>query len=139
MNCEIPCENNAPFIPDQNQSGCTSFLLHAEVSCHCLSAFYTEVFEHLLGNCHHLSDMVRITVNEIQILWWMRSVIMFGSDVRKSGLVWCVYLADLLFIQCFLGRKKESQLTFLRSFSPANLKACCYILFFAMITLGWCF
>lgn len=44
---------------------------------HCLSAFYAEAFEHLLESCHHLSDMVRGTVNEIQILWWMRSVVVF--------------------------------------------------------------
>lgn len=89
-----------------------SFLLHLEPSYHSLSAFYTESFEHLPGSCHHISDMVRVTVKEFQILnslnCWMQSVIMFGSDVRKFGLVRCVYLAILLFIQFFLGENRKS-------------------------------
>lgn len=41
-----------------------------------VSVFYAESFENLLGSCHHLSNVVRVTVNEIWILW-MRSIVVW--------------------------------------------------------------
>lgn len=121
-----------------NTSQIVSQLSSAPWTLSSLSVLYIESFGYLPGSCRRISDMVRVTVKELQILnsftWWKQSIIMFGSDVRKFGLLWCVYLAVLLFIQCFLGEKRKSS-DFLEiiHLESCQFEACYYTLLFAII------